>query len=159
MFKYGSFNWYENLGDDFFSNLTKAFMHADLDNLRRLGKIFPHIDMAHSLYSWDDAPETRYPATINVGYNKELDFRSSVNNITPGCFYQYLYFSGHFVTYLSGVIYQADEHNLELISQQYPQMIAAYKLGSDKWDMCPEGFESNTYNSPPKTLEKTLDSH
>jgi hypothetical protein len=34
-------------------------------------------------------------------------------------------------------------------------MVAAFNLGRDRWNMCPEGFDGDTYNSPQKTYENT----
>jgi hypothetical protein len=135
--------------------LIKAIEFADLDNLEKLKRIFPHICMAHDQKSWDSAPDTEYPLTINIP--TILPEKNCNNNYRcKGTFGFYLNIGGHFLTNFSHAILEADRHNVHLISMQYPQMIAAFHMPS--WDMCPNGFEWNSYNSPQKMLEKTLDS-
>ena len=148
MNEYGSFNWYMSLDDKFFNNLTKAIMYADGDNLNKLRRTFPHICEAHKIDSWVLRPTSSYPITININFNykEEIDDYKAVDAQT-GSFNQYLMKSEHFVSFLSRVIYHADEHNLILISYQYPQIIAAFNMRRGSWNMCPDGFESNTYNS------------
>ena len=160
MWKRGSFEWYLDLKDKFFINLTRAIMHADYDNLYKLSKIFPQMCMANECNSWEEVPNAEFPITINSNINKNFDDRivDKLENIKHGSFVWYLFFSGHFVTFLAKAIYHADDENLNKIDIEYPQMVAAYEMGIDNpnfWNMCPNGFELNTYNSPPKTLEKT----
>jgi len=161
MWKRGSFEWYLDLKDKFFINLTRAIMHADCENLYKLSKIFPQMCMANKCNSWEETPLTGLLVTTNDNlskcndYDKIMSVRDEMNN---GSFINYIFFSGHFVTFLAKAIYHADDENLNKIDIEYPQMVAAYEIGIDSprfWNMCPDGFESNTYNSPPKTLEKT----
>ena len=153
MNEYGSFEWYKKIKDDFFLHLTRAIMHADGDNTIKLRKVFPHICMAYRVNNWENSPEIHYPVTINItkSFPKHKDCFSNIDN--EGTFARYLHRSGHFVTALANTIAYSDEHNLELIFFQFPQMVEAYRMSS--WDMCPKGFESDTYNSPQKILQKT----
>lgn len=157
MHEVGCFEWYEEQKDLFFVFLIKAIMHADLDNTDKLRKIFPHICMAYKEPSWLKKPKTDYPITININRGIDNNFDLELlKDFQEGSFAWYLKHSGHFVTYLAKAIYHADDHNVALIFQQYPQMVAAYNVAYNDWNMCPEGFESNTYNSPHKILQKTL---
>jgi len=149
MHEVGSFDWYKNYDDKFFYYLTKAIMYADNSNIKKLGKIFPHIFLAFKEYSWNKAPEIDYPLTINIPTlfpeEKLNDFIS--NN--SGTFFEYLKESGDFLKNFSHAVAYADKHNKKLISFQYPQIISAFYM--PLWNMCPSGFEFNGYNSPQKT--------
>ncbi len=155
MVRYGSMDWYDTLDDNFFIHLISAIHHADLENIRKLKKVFPHICLAKDQDSFSVSPVTDYPITVNVPVIPEN--RNTGETSVHGSFSRYLKFSGSFVTGMANAILYADEHNRRLIATQYPHMVLAYHM--PLWDISPPGFESSTYNSPLKTLEKTLDSH
>ncbi len=150
----GSFDWYLNLSDLFFKNLTAAIMHADLENQGKLYSIFPHMSRAHRNPNWDvPASTSDLPLIINVEIIRDDPVKKDDSKFGGGTFNRYLFLSGSFLTYMAKVIYNADPHNREIIRLVYPQMVAAYDL--EDWDMSPEGFETDTYNSSYEILEAT----
>lgn len=143
----GSFHWYVNSDDKFFVNLTIAVMHADSNNIKKLTKIFKHLCVSHKEPNLDMAPKTNY----SLNENEEVELPKNglgKENSKPGTFSRYLKMSGDFVTHLAKAIIYADEFNLNLISKEYPQMVAAYN--EQCWEICPKGFEYPLYNSMPK---------
>ena len=61
-----------------------------------------------------------------------------------GCFNQYLYEAGDFVTTLARTMQLADPDNIERLRVAYPQMVAAHDCQS--WNTVPDGFEP-VYNA------------
>lgn len=143
-FAKGSFEWYQTIDDKFMKNLCGSVMRADINNRRKLSKIFPHIVSANLECSWLSPPDTDYPITINV--NRLIDDPKMPEscNFKHGSFNRYLFMSGHFVTFMSRVVFYADPHNIELIKLQYPQMVAAFQL--ENWEEAPPGFKNQVYN-------------
>lgn len=146
----GSFYWYCYIDDKFFTYLTNAIKHADHDNTLSLTNIFPHIMLSHSNSNWD---KTRIVESITVAINKKkLGFKlddvckpETLSVSSKGSLSYYIIFGGSFVKNLALAILYADNHNIELIRTQYPQMVAAAEM--DSLNMCPEGFTSNTYKA------------
>lgn len=149
----GSFEWYRNLEDKFFVYLTKSMVHSDNENRIKIMKIFPHIAFAQKSSNWNKIGDIKiFPITINIersdaNHNDNppmymLPIAGSINN--------YLKYSGDFVKSLTITVLYADDHNRELIRQQYPQLIAAFYM--DDHYMCPEGFTSATYNAIPMPI-------
>lgn len=141
----GSFDWYRSIKDEFFKYLIMASVHADENNIIKIGNIFPHIIHAKKNFSHEknpliDAPIIKNKLMTGSNYNYE-----SLIPIEKGSFFRYLYQSGDFVGNLSRTIIFSDFDNLKLIETQYPQMVAAFEMGD--WNSSPSGFVANTYNS------------
>ena len=146
LYEVGSFEWYENIDSEFFQNLTRAMMHADNDNTSKIEKIFPHISSAKKESDWRSAPKTDVMITINNDDpERKLPERKSEVVFGDGSFNKYLYQSGHFLTFLSRAIFFADDNNMCLIGQEFPQMVIART--NENWDVPPLGFKNNHYLS------------
>lgn len=140
--KRGSFDWYTNHPNSFMKSLSCAVMQADMDNKAKLDEIYRHMILSNSSGNWSkvhdgsivDAPIKPYIRTTNT----------EAEDPAGGCFFWYLKRSGSFVTHMANAISFADEKNLEIIRQVYPQMVAAYERIN--WNDAPDGF-SKVYSA------------
>jgi len=146
-----SFEWYLNRDSRFLEYLCTAVMHADNENLMKLRRIFPHLISANrDVQSWMKAPKNNLPPISNEDMmNSHIPSKSDDSNYKRGCFYWYLYRSGHFVSNLARAIVYSDSGNLGLLGKEYPQMVAAWV--SDDRKKVPDGFLNPIYNSPAKS--------
>ena len=147
----GSFEWYLEYNDIFIDYLAVAIMRANVDNLNKLSDTFFHICEAYKMPDHKKSPNTLYPATMNTTTSSAEPINLFEGLSMDGSFHRYLFNSGDFVKNLARAVYFSDEYNIRLLSKHYPQMVSAYLMPNSEWDMCPKGFESDTYNSPQKT--------
>jgi len=134
----GSFEYYKNFGErnPFFKHLTSAIMQADLDNIEKLSKVFPHIIEAYRVSRWDVAPVSRNRLVQNEIIFVSFGLLNADFDFPQGSFGRYLMSGGGFFQNLARAMAHAERKNREKMGQEYPQLLRAYDV---RWDRVPEG--------------------